>query len=454
MVLTYFGTVTLGVMQPAMQADFGISDTEALWIINIYMLALALCTAPAGRLADRYGHRRLGLAGVALIALGSLLGALTTNYWGLLASLGLQGVGAAPLYPVAAAVISANVAGKNLGRAMGTWGSLGTLTLGFIPLIAGVITDTVSWRLVFGIAVVGAAAVYLIGAIYVDDDKARPDPAPAARPKWDYTGTAALFVGLSCLLVGIMQALVWTWTSAGTIALIVAGVVVLTGFVIYELRSADPLLNLGLMKDKIFAAATIVLFFVQFVVTSYVIYMTTFYQAVFGLSAMAAGAFMLLNYGFVSLNSPAGGRLTDRHGPRPATLLGLACLVVAPLLVTLLAGLDNFWIFIPSLLALGAAQGYAFSALIPTASHRLAPEVRGQGQGLVTTVRWVGGALGTTVLGVAIAHINVIKERTEDTVQASIDGYRFGFLVATVFAAAGLVLAAILVRQARPARTR
>lgn len=437
--LTYLGTTTLGVLSPTIQDEFGLGHDEALWIVNAFMLTLALFTAPAGKIGDYYGHRLVMQLGFVVLAVGSLFSAIAQDAIWLFLSLGVQGIGAAALYPSSVAIVINDARPENSGKATGQWALAGAIVFSFGPVMAGLFTEFASWRWVFVFNIVACAVMIVVGFRHIK-------PMQLTAKRWDTLGTATLIIGLGLVLVAILEALAWGIAAPATLTLFFVGLGVLGLFLWIELKSDSPLLDLEILRDRMFAGTAIVLFATQFVVSGYLIYIATFLQDVIGFSALLAGVAMLAAYVFVPWNAVISGRITDRFGPRPSVIAGMIFLVAGAALAAIFAGADSYWLLLPSLVAMGLAQPYAITAAVAASAASLPPEERGEGEGLVTALRWIAAALATTVLGVVIARVRVGDMGHMSDLDAAISGYTMAFWVATGAAVLGLIVSLFAIR--------
>ena len=440
MFVSYLTTTTIGVVQPAISADLNLDRGQDLWVLNAYMFTLALFAAPAGKLGDSLGHRATLLSGFALVAIGSVVASLAPGFGLLVLGLAIAGVGGAALMPSAIAIVSNAVTADSVGSALGKLGSLGTTVLVIGPLAAGVITDLISWRLVFAINVPILIALVTLGLLRV---KAVPGQ-PASR---DLTGTILLIAGLGATLFAVIQALTWGLTTPATLTILALGLALLAIFVWVELRTSEALLDLRLFKDRRFGVAAVVLLIAQFAVNGYILYIAVYLSEVFGWGAILVGFGMLTAYIWVPLQAGRVGRMTGRLGPRPLALAGMAMLTFGLACAAAVAGLDNYWLLVPSLVAMGLGQPYALTSLIAASSMSLKPEQRGGGEGVVSTMRWIGAALATSTMGLVINSVRISHEAMVSDTQAAIDGYQVGFALAAAVTAIGLLITFFAVKK-------
>jgi EmrB/QacA subfamily drug resistance transporter len=432
----YLGQTALGVIQPTIASDLGLSESEAQWVVNAFFLTLALFAAPGGRLGDYYGHRQVLLVALSVFALGSLSAAISQGFVWLVVSIGVAGIGASTLYPSSAAMIANRVPEEHRGDALGKYSAIGVSVFTIGPVMAGLLTEAIDWRALFGLQVAVGVGLVVLGALKVDN-------RPVGEPEpFDATGLVVLMAGLAALLVSLMQALSWGWDSPPTIILFLVGLVVLGVFGRLELRKRHPLLDVALLRRRILRGIVLAMFAAQIVVTGYIVYVATYFQHVLGfgplLAALAIVPSMLAEPAF----NIVAGRATDRIGARTPAIVGYLLTAVALGWVAVFVDHDSYALLLPGLLLLSTSIAPMFTSLLTGLSNAVGAEERGDANALVLTVRWVGAAVGTMVLGL------VIHSGSEATPSASPYATAFAILAAT--ALAGALVCVWLLRDPPP----
>ena len=426
----YLGQTTLGVIQPTISADLGLSSSEGQWVVNAFFLTLALFAAPGGRLGDYYGHRQVLLVALLVFAAGSLLATVSQGFLWLVLGIAVAGMGASTLYPSSAAMIANRVSEARRGDALGKYSAIGATVFVIGPLSAGLLTEAIDWRALFALqAAVGLGLAWL-GWRKVDNQQlGEPEP-------FDTTGLVVLMAGLAALLVSLMQALSWGWDSAATISLFVVGLAVLGAFGAMELRRRHPLLDVALLRKRTLRGIVLAMFAAQFIVNGYLIYIATYFQHVLGFGPLLAALAIVPSMLTQPLFNILAGRATDRVGPRAPALAGYALTVIAFAWIAVFVVDDSYALLLPGLLVLGASIAPMFTSLLTGLSNAVAAEERGDANALVLTVRWIGAAAGTMVLGV------VVYSGGEATPTAS--PYETAFTILACVALAGALACAAL----------
>src|SRR6201991_4973786 len=389
----------VSVALPTMQRDLGLSAAGVQWVVNAYLLVLAVLVALGGRIADLLGAERTFRAGGALFVLASALCGLAGGEAWIIAARGLQGVGAAMMVPSTGALIVNTFDARERGKAMGIYSGVSMVFLALGPLVGGLLTQGVSWRAVFyvnlpiGVAMLAAAHVTL---------PRRPRPRVAARAI-DWAGLPLLICGLGALVLGLMQGQTWGWGSPAVLALLAAAAILLPAFLWWETRTAAPLVQLSLYRRRNFGADSVILAGVQFALVGASVFGAVWSQQVLGFSAIRAGLALLPLTIPLLFVAPFAGRLYDRIGARPIVVTG-SLLIGAGLawLAWRLPAQDYTWL-VPGYVAMGIGLGMTISPATTDALGVAAPGERSQAAGIVQTVRQVGGVIGIAVLGAIVA---------------------------------------------------
>jgi EmrB/QacA subfamily drug resistance transporter len=392
----YLGQTALGVIQPTVASELGLSESEAQWVVNAFFLTLALFAAPGGRLGDYYGHRQVLLVALLIFAAGSLLATVSQGFLWLVLGIAIAGIGASTLYPSSAAMIANRVPVERRGDALGKYSAIGATVFVIGPFSAGLLTEVIDWRALFGLQAAIGIGLAWVGWRKVDNQQlGEPEP-------FDTTGLVVLMAGLAALMVSLMQALSWGWDSAATIFLFAVGLAVLAAFGAIELRKRHPLLDVALLRGRFLRGIVLAMFAAQFIVNGYLIYIATYFQHVLGFGPLLAALAIVPSMLTQPLFNVLAGRATDRVGPRAPALAGYALTVIAFAWIALFVDNDDYWSLLPGLIVLGASIAPMFTSLLTGLSNAVSAEERGDANALVLTVRWVGAAVGTMVLGLVI----------------------------------------------------
>ena len=436
----------VSVALPTMSRELPLSPTGQQWVVNAYVLALAALVALGGKLGDRFGGVTTFRLGVTVFFVASLGCGFAPHGplgepW-IIAFRVLQGAGAALMTPASATIVTNAFPAATRGRAMAVYAGISQVFLAVGPLIGGVLTEAVSWRTVFWLNVpVGLAALVLVRV-------ARPENvrSPAATVR---AGSVVLLVlGVGTTVLAVQQAAAWGWDSPATLLSLAAGLTLSAVFVMTQLRTAEPLVEVRLFARRAFLGNVIVLGLVQFGLLAVVLFGSLYLQDLLGLSPLAAGLGVLPLILPITVAAQLGGRWYDRSGVRRPVLTGLAVATVG--LAGWAAALPQlgYVLQVPGMVITGVGLGLVASPTNTDALGRVTRAERSQASGLVQTVRQIGGTLGVAIIGAVVLGIEREGTRTPVPQQAA-DAITVGFVLAAVVFAAALVMGFLLLPRDR-----
>ncbi|WP_238439464.1 MFS transporter [Microbacterium sp. JZ31] len=423
---------------PVLGQQLGMSTAALAWVVTAYVLAFGSLLLLGGRLADRYGHRRVFLIGTAGFAAASALAGLSVGPEMLLAARALQGASAALLAPAALALLTHLFpAPRDRAKALGVWGGVAGIGSAAGVLLGGVLTAGLGWQSVFFVNVPVAVLVLVAVPLLITRDVA------AARVRLDLPGaasiTAALLAAVAAAsaieLLGLLHPLVW-----GLAAVAVAlGVV----FVAVERRAADPLVPLGVFRNRSLTDGNIVMVLIGAAMVALFFALSVYMQAVLHYDALTTGLTQL----------PLAGALVIVAGLVPAAIARIGTRrALASSLVLLAGGLvwlaaappsADFVVHLlgPTLL-IGVGMGGAFVTATQLSVHGVEGGEAGLAGGLVNTSQQVGGALGLAVLAaVATTRTEALTASGVAEADALTGGFSWLFLGAAALSVVGALVA-------------
>ncbi len=390
-------TTIVSVANPSIMLALGTTMTATLWATSAYLLAYAVPLLITGRLGDRFGPRRLYLFGLSTFTLASLACGLSANIEMLVAARVLQGLGAAMMTPQTMAVITRIFGPRERGSAMAIWGvTAGVATL-VGPLLGGFLLTGLGWEWIFFINVPVGVVAFVLTLRFVPK-------LPTHAHRFDWIGVALSGIGMFLLVFGIQEGESFAWGAIwGPISvwgLIIAGIVVLALFVLWQrLQRDEPLIPLQIFADRNFSIGSVVIVLVGFSMTSMSLPFMFYLQLVHGLTP-AESALMMVPMAVLSiaLARPVG-LLIDRKDPRRLPFLGLLLVAAGLLLYFFLAPPQNsvLLLLIPSAI-LGVGQAFVWGPLATLTTFNLAPRFAGAGSGVYNMSRQVGAVLGSAAM--------------------------------------------------------
>jgi EmrB/QacA subfamily drug resistance transporter len=390
----------VNVALPSIQRDLHASLQALEWTMNAYTLTFAVLLVTGGRLGDIFGRRRMFLFGVAVFGASSLAIGLAPNDAVLVAFRAVQGVGAAFMMPATLSIITQAFPAEQRGTAIGTWAGVSALALAIGPVVGGLLTEYVSWRAIFFInppIAVAAVAVTLFAARESRDE--------TVGRSVDFKGIAALTVGLTALVLGLVESNSWHWGSPRIIGLFVLAVVSLAAFVVIEMRVRAPMLDFSFFRSRTSAGANIVAFLITFAMFAQFFFMTLYMQNVLHYSPLQTGIRFLPATIVIIIMGPLAGRWTDRVGPRPLMALGLLLVSLALLSQSRLGVHSGYGVLLPGFILMGLGMGLVMSPMSTAAMNAVDRSKSGAASGVLSMSRMVGGSVGLSVMGALVATI-------------------------------------------------
>ncbi|MFI6852287.1 MFS transporter [Streptomyces sp. NPDC050416] len=426
---------------PSIREDLGGGLHDLEWTVSAYTLTFAVLLMFGAALGDRFGRRRLFIAGLAVFTGASAAAALAPGIDSLIAARAIQGAGAAVMMPLTLTLLTAAVPAAKRGMAYGIWGAVNGLAVASGPLVGGTLTEHISWQWIFWLNVPLGLALLPLARLRLAESHGTGAPL-------DIPGTLLASGGLFGIVYGLVRGPVDGWTGSMVLTGLFAGSALLTGFVLYSTRAANPMLPMRLFRSRAFAginAASLLMFLGMF---GSIFLLSQYMQGVLGYSPTEAGLRMLPWTGMPMLVAPIAGILADRIGGRPVVAAGLFLQALGLGYMSVVATADaSYAAQLPALIVSGIGMALFFAP----ASHLVMSSVRPSEQGIASgannALREVGGALGIAVMASIFA-----AQGGYETGQTFVDGMRPALVTGSaVVALAGV--AALLIptrRRAEP----
>lgn len=383
---------------PAVVDDLG-GLTQFPWLFSVYLLAQAVSVPLFGKVSDLVGRKPMMLVGVGLFVVGSLLCGLAWSMGSLIAFRAVQGLGAGAVQPVGMTIVGDIYSLAERATVQGYIASVWAASSLIGPTLGGVFADYLSWRWIFLVNLpLGAVAASMLWRRF---DEQRPAREPGAgRPRIDVLGSVLLTLGTVALLVALLEGgVVWAWSSAASVGLLVAAAVLLVAFVLVERRATEPVLPLWVFRHRVVGtamAASLVVGVLMLGLTSYV---PLFAQGVLGTGAIVAGfALAAMTIGW-PIAATTAGRLYLRFGFRSTMALGaVVSLLGAALLLTVDGSSSVLYLALPNFV-MGLGFGWVASPAIVAAQSAVGWDRRGVATGATLFARSIGSAVGVAVFG-------------------------------------------------------
>lgn len=397
--VTFLDTTVVSVALGAIRTDLLADVTGLQWVVNAYTVVFAGLMLAGGSLGDRWGRKRVMIAGLVIFCAGSVVSALASSVAVLIAGRAIMGLGAAASEPGTLSVLRHIFPeSRTRAKAVGVWAAVSGLALAAGPVLGGVLVHAYGWRSIFWFNLV-IGAVALVAALWSVPESADPRQEPV-----DWAGAVLGATAFATVIYAATVGADWGYTAPSVLALFAVGGLALIGFVLVEKRVRAPMLDLRYLRLPVVRSALVVAFAVYFGIFSIFFFTALYLQVMKSYSgARTAGIFAPMAVTIV-LGALVAGFWVARRGARLPMILG--CVVGAGgILLTRweLAGtLHDPWLAA----AMGVA-GLGFGiAVVPLTSAVLSgvpPEHSGMAAAATNTMRQIGSAFGVAVLGALVS---------------------------------------------------
>ena len=433
----------VNVALPSIQEDLGFSQENLQWVISAYALVFGGFLLLGGRLADIIGRRVVFMAGLVVFSAGSLLCGLAWSEESLIGARALQGLGAATVTPSALSILTTTFTeGRERNIALGAWGAVGGFGAAAGVLMGGILTDLLSWEWIFFVNVPVGFGALILSPFLLRESR------DAHGQSHDVAGAVLVTSGLLLLVLGITQGRQWEWTSARTIGVFAASVVLLAAFALWEQRQREPLVPFSIFRLQTLTAANVAGFIMGTALFSMFLMLTLYMQQVLGFSALRTGVGYLAVAGTAVIWANVAAYAVTRVGVKPALILGMSMLTLGLLYFTQVSVNGSYWAdLFPGFLILGVAIPFAFVPITIAALAGTKPQEAGLASGLINTSQQIGGAVGIAALS-TIAVTTTEDETASGTAMpvALTDGFVNAFWAGVAIAAIGLLVSIFMVR--------
>ena len=431
--VAFLDTTIVNIAFPDISASFAGSGRDALsWVLDGYFVVIAALLVPAGGLADRFGHRRVFLLGVAGFTVASLLCAAAPTLELLIAFRVLQGIAAAMIAPASLAIVLDSFPSEHRAAGVGLWGAAAAAAAAVGPTLGGALVELSDWRLVFLVNLPLGAAIVAHGRTRLPRPRALDERLP------DLPGALMLALGLAVLTLGIVEGNDWGWSSAAVLGCFAAAAALVAGVVLRSRTHPRPIVEPALFADRAFAIGNLgtLLFAAAFfsLILGNVLFLTT----IWGYTVLQAGAATLPGPALSTVVAGPAGRLADRFGHRAVIVPG-TLVFAAGVMVLRSAGAEPDWLglWLPGAALTGIGIGLAFPTLGSAAVRDVPDDRFATASAVNAAFRQVGAVLGTAILVAMVGEPAALAE----ALSVSDSAYLF-----SAFAALGSGVAVLALR--------
>jgi EmrB/QacA subfamily drug resistance transporter len=384
--------LVVSIALPSIHRDLGASIQTLEWTVNAYVLSYAVLLLTGAALGDRFGRKRMFIAGLTLFTVSSAAAALAPTIGLLIAARATQGVGAAIVTPLTLTLLADAFPPERRGIAIGVWSGISGIAVALGPLVGGGVVQLSSWHWIFWINVpIGLVVVPLAASRLAESH------GPARR--LDLRGLLLSSAGLFGIVYGLVRAQSQGWTSTEVLVALAVGALLVLVFVRSELRTSEPMLPLSFFASRGFTVTNAVSLAMYFGMFGSIFFLSQFLQNVLHNTPFQAGVKLLVWTGAAMVVSPLAGFFSERYGSRPFMVAGLTLQATALGWLAVLAGVHMSYVSMigPFLLA-----GSGMSLVFAPAANAVLASVRtteaGQASGATNAIRELGGVLGVAVL--------------------------------------------------------
>ncbi|GAA1973938.1 MFS transporter [Amycolatopsis minnesotensis] len=413
MVVQLDGTV-VSIANPAIATGLHASLDGIGWVTTAYLLVLAGLLIPAGTVADKIGHKKAFLIGIGGFSLASLACGLAGSIEVLIGGRVLQAVFGALLGPAGLAVLRAAFPPEKLAMAFGWFGSVSAVALAGGPVLGGVLVEYASWPWVFFINLPFGVVAVLVGLTVI------PNSAERSAHRLDLPGAVTLTCAMVSAIWGVTRAQAEGWGSVSTLGFIALGVVLLAAFVVIERRTANPMVPLGLFRNRTFTVGCLLMLVTMFAFFAILFYLTFFLQGVQGKSAIMAAVAMLPLTAVFTFASPVAGWVTGKLGVRGTLMTGAVFTVASLALLLRLEPESGFMTLAPALVLAGIGVGFMMVPAIQAIVGSAPVDKAGVASGVQQSTQQLGSTLGIAVFGSLLS--SVVGSRFATAVREALGG--------------------------------
>jgi len=431
--MTIMDTTIINVALPSIGRDFGVQPAHVNTVVVGYLVSLAVFMPASAWLGERFGTRRVFLAALIVFSVASALCGIAQSVGQLVLFRVLQGVGGGMLTPVGMSMLFRTFAAHERVRAS----RILIVPIGFAPalgpVLGGLLTTDLSWRWAFYINVPIGVFALLFGLLFVREQRS------GVAGGFDLLGFALAGVGLGSLMFALSDGPGRGWTSPLIDASAAIGVVLLVALVMVELRSQEPLLDLSVLTNRLFATTGAVVVIATTAFLGSLFLVALFFQDGFGVSPLQSGLSTFPEALGVILGAQSASRLYPRVGPRRIMAAGLTGVIVTLVLIAQVPLTASLWVMRVLMFVIGFAMAHVFvpgqAASFATVSH----DATAPASTLFNAGRQLGGAIGVAILSTVISAVGVVHV-VDGHHEPNATAYHAAFLTAAAIEALALLL--------------
>ncbi len=383
----------VNVALPTIQRELSAGVSDLQWIVDGYVLAFASLLLTGGIIGDRYGRKKTFLSGLAVFTTASFLCGISQSTEQLIIARAIQGVGAALLMPGTLSIITVTFPPHERARAIGLWAGMSGLALALGPTVGGLMIEHLGWESVFFLNVPIGIIAFMVGTRTVresvSEEQRHLDIGGLAL------GTSALFL----VTYGLIEANQKGWSDPTIIASLAGFAVLITAFLLWELRSPKAMMPLRFFRIPAFSAGNSVAFSVSLGMFASFFFLSLYMQAIRGYTPFEAGVRFLPMTLLIIVTAPNAGRYAQKHGSRVPMTYGLILAGSGLLVLSSLPLEVSYLVMLPIFAVMGHGMGATMAPMTAAVMNSVGPQRAGLGSAMTNTSREVGGVFGIALLG-------------------------------------------------------
>jgi EmrB/QacA subfamily drug resistance transporter len=442
LVMVTLDNLVVSTALPVIRKDLHASIEGLEWTVNAYTLTFAVLLLTGAALGDRFGRRRLFAIGLAIFTLASAAAALAPSMGVLVAARAVQGAGGAIVMPLTLTILSAAVPAEKRGVALGAWGGIGGLAVALGPLVGGAVVSGLSWQWIFWINVP-------IGLVLIPFALRRLDETHGKAERLDLPGLGLVSAGLLGIVWGLIRGNGQGWTSPEIVLSLTAGAIMVAAFVLWELRTDQPMLPMRFFRNRTFAMTNLASLLMFFGMFGSIFLLAQFFQTVQGYSPFGSGLRILPWTAMPIFVAPIAGALSDRIGGRPLLATGLALQAIGlGWIAAVSTPTTPYAELIGPFMISGVGMALFFAPVANVVLSAVRPEEEGKASGANNAIRELGGVFGVAVLASVFSRYGGYG-----TGQTFVDGLAPAIWVGAVVVAFAAV-AALMIPRRTPSQER
>jgi EmrB/QacA subfamily drug resistance transporter len=442
--MTVLDVAIVNVAIPSIQLDLHIQEKTVQWVITAYAITFGGFLLLGGRMADLLGRRLIFLVGLIIFTSASFVCGLANSSSVLISARAVQGLGAAIISPAALSIVTTTFKeGAERNKALGIWGALGGSGAAAGVLFGGILVKYLGWEWIFWINIPVGIVVLFLALRFVPEST-----ADLGHRRFDAAGAITITSSLAIFVYAISKAPDDGWTSARTILLLVASVVLFLISLLIESRSSAPLVPLSIFRIRSLLGANVVGLFLGAVIFANFFVLTLYVQQILGWSALQTGVAFLATAGTVVIWAGVAQALATRYGPMPVIVIGMLILAASLLWYTQIPVDGHFWPdLLPAYLTFAVGLAFGFVPVTIAALAQIAPQEAGLASGLINTSQQIGGAIGVALAStIFTSHAKTLLKSGHTPAQAFTSGYQLAFWALVAIALAAAVAGFVLLR--------